>query len=362
MVTRTRRKRSPRFIEIAVEAGVSPSTVDRVLNERGSASKKARQKVIAAAQKLGVPRILPSAAHELVHIDVLLPDNTTPFFLRLRAALASACSILDKRIVVHRRTVEGADETSLVKAILKPPYRRQGLIVAAPDTQSVRQALRDVLDQSESVVTVASNVADVQGIAYFGIDNYRAGRTAGLVMGRFARRPGRVMFLSGRNDWAAHQQRTAGCREALTHSFPNLRCDASSFETLDDEYRCFVAVAEAMRSAELAGVYNSGAGSAGIKDALDQFDPQRSVTWITHELSDDHRQYLESGVLDMVIDQDPDMQAFMALRYLVERADTNPAKTSPGSFGCEFHVYFTENVKEGHYLSPDDRPPDRTRR
>ena len=170
------------------------------------------------------------------------------------------------------------------------------------------------------------------------------------------------MFLSGRNDWAAHQQRTAGCREALTHSFPNLRCDASSFETLDDEYRCFVAVAGAMRSAELAGVYNSGAGSAGIKDALDQFDPQRSVTWITHELSDDHRQYLQSGVLDMVIDQDPDMQAFMALRYLVERADTNPAKTSPGSFGCEFHVYFTENVKEGQYLFPDDRPPNRTRR
>ncbi len=60
--------------------------------------------MIAAAQKLGVPRILPSAAHELVHIDVLLPDNTTPFFLRLREALTSACSILDKRIVVHRRT------------------------------------------------------------------------------------------------------------------------------------------------------------------------------------------------------------------------------------------------------------------
>ena len=360
-MTGRRRKRSPRFIEIAAEAGVSPATVDRVLNERGSASKKSRQKVIAAAQKLGVPRILPSAAHELVHIDLLLPDSATPFFLRLRGALASACSILDKRIVVHRRTVRGADEESLVKAIMKPPYRRQGLIIAAPDTQAVREALKEVLDRSESVVTVASNVADVEGIAYFGIDNYRAGRTAGLVMGRFARRPGRVMFLSGRNDWAAHQQRTAGCREALIHSFPNLRCDASSFETLDDEYRCFVAVAEATRSAELAGVYNSGAGSAGIKNALDKYDPQRSVTWITHELSDDHRQYLQSGVLDMVVDQDPDMQAFMALRYLVECTNPNAARPSP-ALGCEFHLYFTENVKEGQYLPADDRPPDRVRR
>ena len=192
MVTGRRRKRSPRFVEIAVEAGLSPSTVDRVLNERGSASKKARQKVIAAAQKLGVPRILPSAAHELIHFDVLLPDNRTPFFLRLRAAIASACSILDKRIVVHRRIVLETDEKSLATAISKPAYRRRGLIVAAPDTRAVRQALREALDRDEAVVTVVSNIADVQGIAYFGIDNYRAGRTAGLVMGRFARRPGRV--------------------------------------------------------------------------------------------------------------------------------------------------------------------------
>jgi LacI family transcriptional regulator len=186
--------------------------------------------------------------------------------LRLRRALTNACSILDKRIVVHRRIVREADETSLVKAIIKPSYRRSGLIVAAPDTQVVRNALRTVLDQGEAVVTVVSNVADVQGIAYFGIDNYRAGRTAGVVMGRFARRPGRVMFLSGRNDWAAHQQRTAGCRDALTSSFRNLLCDSSPFETLDDEYRCHVAVSDAMRSTEIAGIYNSGAGSVRGRD------------------------------------------------------------------------------------------------
>ena len=69
MVAGQRRKRSARFVEIAVEAGVSASTVDRVLNERGSASDKVRRKVIAAAQRLGVPRILPSTAHELIHID-----------------------------------------------------------------------------------------------------------------------------------------------------------------------------------------------------------------------------------------------------------------------------------------------------
>jgi LacI family transcriptional regulator len=363
MATCKRRKRSARFVEIAAAAGVSPSTVDRVLNERGSASEKARQKVIAAAQKLGVPRILPSAAHELIHIDVLLPDNRTPFYLRLRGALASAGAILDKRIVIHRRIVREADEASLVRSIVNPEYRRRGLIIAAPDTARVRAALREVLDRGEAVVTVVSNVSDVPGIAYCGIDNYRAGRTAGLILGRFARGVGRVMFLSGYNDWAGHQERTAGCRDVLSASFPDLQCDGAPFEARDDEYRCYVAVAEALRSGGLVGIYNSGAGSAGIKEALRQFDPARSVIWVTHELSDDHRQYLQSGELSMVVDQDPDMQALSALRYVVERA-TSEAGPAPPITGSEFRVYFAENLKEGPYLATDEplRNPERPAR
>ncbi|HLX00788.1 MAG TPA: LacI family DNA-binding transcriptional regulator, partial [Trinickia sp.] len=65
------RKRSARFEEIAAEAGVSVATVDRVLNERGSVSAATRARVVAAAKRLAVPRILPDTRHGLVHIDVL---------------------------------------------------------------------------------------------------------------------------------------------------------------------------------------------------------------------------------------------------------------------------------------------------
>ncbi|WP_241025600.1 LacI family DNA-binding transcriptional regulator, partial [Burkholderia sp. Ac-20384] len=42
------RKRTARFDEIAALAGVSTTTVDRVLNERGSVSAQARERVVAA--------------------------------------------------------------------------------------------------------------------------------------------------------------------------------------------------------------------------------------------------------------------------------------------------------------------------
>jgi LacI family transcriptional regulator len=348
MSTSKRRKRSPRFVEIAAEAHVSAATVDRVLNERGSVSESARRRVIAAAQKLGVPRILPSPAHELVHLDVLLPDNRTPFFQRLRAALGNVGAFLDKRIVIHRRTIREGDNAAMVRAIAGANYRRRGLVLAAPDTPEIRAALRQACERGETVATVVSDIADAPGLAYFGIDNYRAGRTAGLIMGRFTARAGRVMFLSGGSDWAAHKQRTAGCRDVLTESFPALRCDASDFETQDDHDRCYLTVSEALSASEVAGIYNSGAGSAGIKQALERFDPHRRVTWITHELSDDHRQYLQAGALAMVIDQDPDMQAISALRYLIEcTAGEGPKAALPT--GCEFRIYLSENTTEGTY-------------
>ena len=345
-----RRKRSPRFVEIAAEAGVSPATVDRVLNERGSASAKARRQVIAAAERLGVARILPSSQHELVHLDVLLPDNRSPFFLRLREAIAHACAFLDKRIIVHRRILPESNAAALAAAIAKPGYHRRGLIVAAPDNAAIREALREACERQETVVTVVSKVADAPGVVYGGIDNFRAGRTAGFVMGRTARRAGRIMFLSGRNDWSAHAERNAGCRQALREAFPALICDAAPFETHDDEDRCYLAVAEAMRQSQIAGVYNSGAGSRGIQRALRQFDPQQQVTWISHELSDDHREYLRSGELTMVIDQDPDTQASHALRYLIACTASPAARPEPSPV-CEFRVYFAENAPSGVYLA-----------
>jgi len=344
-----RRKRSARFVEIAEEAGVSVATVDRVLNERGSASDAARRKVVAAAQKLRIPRVLPSSEHELIHLDVLLPDHASPFFLRLRAALAAAFSFLDKRFVVHRRILRDADPDAMAQAIARPAYRRRGLIVAAPDTPEVRLALKTASDRGEVVVSVVSHVAETPGLVYFGIDNYRAGKTAGLVMGRFARRPGRVMFLAGRNSWAAHQQRAAGCREVLTKSFPDLQCDAASFETRDDDARCYHAVVDAMQTTALAGIYNSGAGSPGIMQALSRFDSEQEITWISHELSDDHREYLAAGALTMVIDQDPDMQAHSALRYLISQT-AMPSEASFAPTGCEFRVYFRENATDRPYL------------
>ena len=343
-----RRKRSARFADIAAAAGVSPATVDRVLNERGSVSAAMRARVVAAARQLGVPRVLPAISHGLVHIDVLLPQNTTPFFQRVALGLERSMQMLDRRIVLHRQILPEADDDVIARAILRPEYKRAGLIVTTRDTAAVRAALRTVIARGEPVVTMVTDIAEVEGIHYAGIDNVSAGRTAGYFVGRLARGPGRVLLVCSRKDYRAHVERIGGCRAQLAEAFPGLVCDEEAIEHFDDADRCHRAVLKELRRGDVVGIYNSGYGSAGVEAALRKVGATGKIVWAGHEMLDLHRQYIEQGIMDIAIDQDPDGQIIAALQYVLHACGVleTPAPPEP----VEFRIFCSANVRRDPYL------------
>jgi len=340
-----RRKRSARFIEIAAAAGVSPTTVNRVLNERGSVSPEMRARVVAAAKQLGVPRVLPDPRHGLTRFDVLLPVSPTPYVRRLELALQRSAQTLDPRILIHLHRVDTADGRAVEAALRHPGHRRDGLIAALHDGPEVRAALRNQVERGVPVVTLMSGVADVPGLHYAGIDNRQAGRTAGHFIGRLSRRPGRVLLLTHTLGYRAHAERIQGCREVIAERHPALRC-SDPIECLDDADRVHFALREALAQAArdgqpLAGLYHSGAGSAGLASALQRLTPPERPVWVGHELHDEHRRLLRLGLLDLVIDQDPDGQVQAALHHLLHatRYVEQPGPAEPN----EFRLFCAEN-------------------
>ena len=344
-----RRKKTARFAEIAAMAGVSIATVDRVLNERDTASVKAREKVVQAARLLGIPRVLPETQHGLIHIDIVLPDNPSPFFKRLGLALRRGVAMLDKRLITHYTTTPEEDEAALVRAIGPRRYARKALIVAAPDTPQVRQALMAAQGRGEHVCMVVTRVNEVLRAEYVGIDHHAAGRTAGYLLGRLCHRKGRILILSSRVDYQGHIERSAGCREVLAAQFPHLHFDVDATETHDDPDKCYWVVRQALQAKSgIVGLYNTGAGSPGIHAALQKYAGHK-VCWVTHEISDDHRQYLHQGMLDVVIDQDPDTQAIRALQNVLAAVGMTPSARTSDKPG-EFRLYFAENMGLQPYL------------
>ncbi|GLR65986.1 LacI family transcriptional regulator [Acidocella aquatica] len=314
-------------------------------------SSRARANVVAAAKELAIPRVLPEVGHGLIHLDILLPDNGTPFFRRLNQALQRAIPLLNKRIVVHRKILPEQDEAAMIRAVLRCPYPRQGLIIAAPDTIAMRCALQEVLARGEHVAMVVTNVAELAQARYVGIDNYAAGRTAGYLLGRFCHKPGRVLLLSGRADYRGHLERVTGCTDIMGEAFAHLRCEHLPGQTSDDSDRCYMAVSEAFKHGErIAGIYNTGGGSPGIEAALRRFADHGKVCWVAHELSDDHQEYLRLGILDLVIDQDPDGQATMALQHVLMALGMSESSASGVGPG-EFRLYLPENMRGENYMA-----------
>jgi LacI family transcriptional regulator len=310
-----RRKKSARFLEIAEKAGVSQSTVDRVLNERGSVSPSARGRVLAAARSLRVPRILPEPWHGKLNVEVILPRNPTPFWQRLDDSVRSAARQLPRHMSVHRSFIPENDEKALIAAILKPVTPRAGLVIAAEITPEIHASLASVLAKGVHVVTMASDVPDLLNHIYCGIDNYAAGRTAGLLMATAIKGHGKVLVLRA-NDWLdAHRDRTEGFVSAMREYAPPVELKIAV--TRERMPVAAGALLHELKDGKLLGVYDTGWVSTAIAQVL-RHSAARPV-WIGHELDPDHRSLIIEGLLSFVLDQDPLGQANAALSHMAKK-------------------------------------------
>lgn len=356
-----RRKSTPRLIDIAQAAGVGIATVNRVLNN-GKASVRTREKVIQAARQLGARRVMPEVHRGLTRFDFVFARSPTPFFQRLEMALKHQMQLLDRRVAVHRHDFDPADEKQIAAFIKKPPHKRNGLMLVVHDTPLLREAVQSVLRQGVPVVTLMSDLSDVGGLHYAGINNLQAGRSAGYFLGHMlGQQAGRVLVLSNDLSFRAHRDRSNGCMQVLAQRFSNLECLPVE-QVHDDADKTFAAVSAALRApkaAPLLGIYNTGAASQGIEQALQQLAAQtRAPVWLGHELTDEHRSLLTSGRMDLVIDQDPDGQILSAMQYLLRAnkwLDAAPAPLGAETRPTEFRLYCAENITHQAYLpaAPD---------
>jgi LacI family transcriptional regulator len=321
-VTTPRRK--PNFQEIAAAAGVSPSTVDRVLNERGSVSDAKRRQVLAAARQLGVPRILPSPSHGLLHFDVVLVQSDTDHFRRLKQAITSYAQLIGPRVSVHRMSWPERQQQQMLDYLLRPPHPRHGLVIVTHDSPAVRQVLNQVIAGGVPTVVLTSNVEGLTDHLYVGIDNYVAGRTAGYLLTKLVHAPGPMALLTNSTRYLAHRQRIQGFLDAVKDS-PLAFTTIGPLECLDQPAQARQQMDETLADhSQLVGVYNTGAGSAGIRDALLTLPPATRPAWIAHEATPEHSELLQQRLLSLVIDQDPEGQAMAGLQYLLYRCGELP--------------------------------------
>jgi LacI family transcriptional regulator len=315
--------------DVALAAGLSVATVDRVLNGRAAVRPQTAQKVEKAIRQLNYqPDRLAArlAKGQEYRFCFVLPEGNNSFMIELGEEVrANASRMVSERVQIDLRLTDVFDAATLAATLDSIGDIYDGVAVVALDHPRVREAINGLVERGVSVVTLVSDVPSSKRSHYAGIDNSSAGRTAATLMGRYlGNRNGKVGLIAGSLSLRDHIERRFGFEQVILHEFPHLTI-LPVLESRDDWQRVEKVTAQMLADhPDLIGIYNVGAGARGIVTALENTGRQKQVTYIAHELTDHTRRALVDGTIDVIINQNAGHEVRSAVRVLMAKADKGP--------------------------------------
>ena len=330
---------------IADKAEVSLSTVDRVLNARHPVSEKRARRVLDAARELGyhatnlIERRIDEIASPL-RMGVVIHDLSRPFYrdlaIELRAtAPAMGCSDLIVEELVDLTPSKMADR---IKAVAT---RVDAIGAVAFDHPLVNECIEDLAREGKSVVAVLTHLASPGIAGYVGIDNVKAGRTAGWCLARLCGGRGKVAVVAGSYQFRGQHERMIGLNNFFMEHEPDMQV-AETIYVLDSG-----AIAEQLfqelldRHPGIDGVYAIGGGVSGIVRVLESKARDAGLSVVCHELTDPVKSAIRDGLIDFVIETPLAELAEKLLSALRERCLT-PAAPSRIT-NVEFRLHCPES-------------------
>ncbi|CAL76187.1 putative transcriptional regulatory protein, LacI family [Bradyrhizobium sp. ORS 278] len=315
--------------DIARQAGVSLATVDRVLHNRpGVRPDTVRRVKDAMARSAFQPH---AAASELARarsrrFAFVMPAGVNPFMQQIQAHLGElAAWMAARRLMTDVVTTDVFDPAVLAGKLEDLVGRVDGVAVVALDHPSVRAAINDLVEAGAKVVTLVSDVPSSRRHHYVGIDNIAAGRTAGALVGRFAGgKPGRVAIMAGSQGLRDHAERIFGFSQVLAAEFRHLEIlPVAEGHDADDRSEQLMRALLAETS-DIVALYNVGAGTAGVAQALTESGRAGDIVFVGHDVTALTRKLLLSGVMAAAISQNPGHEARSAVRVLLALARGEP--------------------------------------
>jgi LacI family transcriptional regulator len=335
--------RKPTMGDIAREAGVSLATFDRVLNGRGGVAPGKAGAILTAARSLKLDRSLAQRPSRILRVAVLIQAPRNPFHAQLGQGIQMAGRLyhdINLQFLVHH--IEPKHPARTADIARAQVGRCEGMIVTGPDDPRVALALGELAARIP-VVTLADEITGSGRAAYVGPDDHRAGRIAGDIMGRQLRPAGgHVVIMLGRGDIRGHREREAGFRAVLADFYPETSV-TDVLESGEDPDQAGMLVARALAADPRAlGVYHCTRGVRQVVEALRRLGRPERPTLIVHELTDDCRILLRGREVDAVIDQNPALEAQVAVETvarLLGRLEGEPASTL-----TDLRIFMPENA------------------
>lgn len=301
----------PIIRDIAERAGISPATVDRVLNKRPGVRELTAKRVLQAAAELGYlpeDEILRTLRPRPLKVVFLLPAGTNPYLRLLGETIKDTTEkSSDHNVRPRCFFIDSFNPKHLSDALKRHGEKADGIAFMAIDHPLVRETISTLAARGKHIVTIVSDISSVSRTAYVGLDNRAVGRTAAYLLGRLSKHDsGRIALISASRTYRAHEEREMGFLSLMGEESLKFSVIAAR-EGHDDRSENYHHTLKLLAEyPDLIGIYNVGGASDGIARALREKGRDKDIVFIGHGLTTDTRTFLLEDTMDLVITQSPD--------------------------------------------------------
>lgn len=356
-----------RIKDIALKAGVSKGTVDRVLHNRGNVSKSAREKVQKAMEELDYsPNLIASALayNRTWRIAAFLPDDQNdPFWTQPRTGINMALkAVRDFGISVQFFDFRDADKNHFIELgnqILEGDF--DVVLISPAFAKEGHEFLDKCAAQNLKYIQINTYLerADDTSLGYIGQDSYQSGMLAAKLLnfGMNAGETAMILHLEKAVNNSMHLvQKQQGFEDFFKdHPQKNIQVIKTGFEDVNDKENLRLFLERTCKNhPNVKSIFVTTSKLFHIVPILEDLKKD-NCKLVGFDLIEKNLKYLDEEKISFLINQNPIKQGYLAIvnifHHLFRKKELKKMQLLPLDVVMRENVqYYTDDEEEQLHL------------
>ncbi len=335
--------------DVAQQAGLSVSTVNRALHEPGKVRGETLRDILQSAETVGfygIGSIRDSMriTRPKVRIGIQLLQSNRVLYRTLNQFLERAAkSVKDHDVMIRIEHQEDLSPQNVAETMTRLAQSSDILGVVSTEHPMVAHTLENLAENGTKCFAIISQLTARCNVGYIGIDHWKVGRTAGWAFNNLCKAPGKIGILVGSHRYRNQETNESGFRSYIREhatGFELLEAQ-STFETTSIARELTESLLE--RHPDLIGLYVSGGGITGACEALRESGRAKDIVTVGYDLTNVTRAGLLDGTINFIIAHPLENLAQEAIAAMIRCFDGGP-DFPPESISLPFDIYTPENL------------------
>ena len=324
----------PTIATLASAAGVSLSTVNRLLHGQGSVRPETADRILDTAEEigfygLGALRQRKRARLPRRSLGFLMQQSHRALYQMWAEAITDVArrrsdAIVDAKVLFE----DDLSAEAVASNLLALGSTVDAIAVVTADHPLVSQAIDELRVKGVPVVACVTDLSAASRAGFVGTDNWKAGRTAAWFISQMAGQAGTISPFIGSHRYQCQDISDASFRSYMREHAPYLHV-ADTLLTQEEPEAAYAITRRLVDDEpDLRGIFVNGGGISGVLRAIRELelDRQRAIRVVCRDIGPETRKGLNEGLVTAAlrhpVDRMPEELIGVMLRT-IDRKETS---------------------------------------